>query len=170
MSGTTFQRGAEARGPELQVIHRADGLLVASFGPVLLSAWATKPIPRLFEIQRSQLAAAVARNPGRQLFLCVVAPSADPPDQAERDASAKMITGHGDKLAGCACVIEGSGFRAAITRTVLTGIVLVIRTPSPVNFFETVESAGNWLQKRADGANLKQLAAKVSEARAVGRA
>lgn len=169
MNYPTVQHGAKARGPELQIIHNAEGLLVASFGPVLVSAWAAKPIPRLFEIQRMQLAAAVARNPGKQMFMCVVAPNADPPDQTERDASAKMITAHGDKLAACACVIEGSGFRAAITRTVLTGIVLVIRTRSPVTFFESMESASLWLQKRTDGVSLSSLAEKVAAVRAQAR-
>jgi hypothetical protein len=76
-----------------------------------------------------------------------------------------MITGHGDKLAGCACVIEGSGFRAATTRTVLTGIVLLIRTTSPVTFFESVRSASIWLQKRADGSNLRGLETSLQLAR-----
>jgi len=169
MTHPTLQHGAQARATELQIIHHAEGLLVASFGPVLVSAWSTKPVPRLFEIQRAQLAAAVARNPGKQMFLCVVAPNADPPDQAEREASAKMITSQGDKLAACACVIEGSGFRAAITRTVLTGIVLLVRTPSPVTFFESVESASFWLQKRTDGVSLTPLAEKLAAARARAR-
>jgi hypothetical protein len=103
----------------------------------------------LFEIQRARLATAVLANPGRQLFLCVVSTSAPPPEQALRDASAKMITTHGTKLAACACVIEGSGFKSAITRTVLAGIGLLIRTPSPIHFFESVTTASVWLEKRA---------------------
>jgi hypothetical protein len=77
-----------------------------------------------------------------------------------------MITGHGDKLAGCACVIEGNGFRAAITRTVLTGIVLLVRTPSPITFYESVSSATVWMQKRAGRSDLSGLASQLEQLRA----
>lgn len=158
-------RSTVVESAELRITHRDAGLLLGSFGPVFVAVWSSKPIPALFELQRSGLAAAVQANPGRQLFLCVVSPKADPPEQAEREASAKMISAHGDRLAGCACVIEGSGFRAAITRTVLTGISVLIRSRTPLAFFETVELAASWLQRRAGGSDLRQLPANVDRAR-----
>jgi hypothetical protein len=150
---------------ELSISHRARGLLLGTFGDVFFAIWSTKPTPELFELERSGLAAAVHARPGRALFLCVVSPNADPPEQAERDASARMITSHGSKLLGTACVVEGSGFRAAITRTVLTGIVLFVRTPSPVTFFESVNAAALWMQRRARGCDLSQLASEVDQIR-----
>ncbi|HYP88402.1 MAG TPA: hypothetical protein VEQ59_09615 [Polyangiaceae bacterium] len=152
-------------GPTLRRIQDADGLLLASFGPVLVAWWTGKPTPETFERQRSELAARVDANPGRQLFMCVVSSSAPPPEQAEREGSAKMISVHGERLAGCACVIEGQGFRAAITRTVLTGIVVLTRTPAPVAFFENVKSAQAWLQSRAGGTNLSDLPAQLDRLR-----
>lgn len=165
MTGT-LSPVADGSEAALRIIHRDPGLLLGVFGPVFLSVWRTKPTPPLFELQRVNLAAAVQQNPGRQLFMCVVAASADAPEQAERDASARMISGHGNKLAGCACVIEGNGFRAAITRTVLTGIVLLIRTPSPIGFFENVSSATVWMQKCIGSRNLSGLPAQVEHQRA----
>ena len=150
---------------ELQITHRSEGLLMASFGPICISVWDTQPTPVLFEIQRSQLASSVLANPGRQSFLCVVSNSAPPPEQEIRNASAKMITTHGQKLSACACVIEGSGFRSAITRTVLTGIVLLARTPAPVHFFESVASASLWLEKRAVRGRFTDLPGKLQLAR-----
>lgn len=165
MSGTVSSQGAGQPVSELQVSQRVPGLLLGSYGQVFFAAWSTKPTPELFEVQRAGLAAAVQANPGRTFFLCVVSPNADPPDQAERDASSRMITSHGANLLGTACVVEGSGFRAAITRTVLTGIVLFIRTPSPVTFFENVDGASKWMQRRAPGTNLGQLAAQLDQVR-----
>jgi hypothetical protein len=150
---------------KLHISHRARGLLLGTFGHVFFSVWSTKPTPELFELQRAGLAAAVHEAPGSVLFLCVVSPNAEPPDQAERDASSRMITHHGSKLLGTACVVEGSGFRAAITRTVLTGIVLFIRTPSPVTFFDSVDAASSWMQRRSRGRDLSQLAARLDELR-----
>lgn len=132
----------------LSVTYVFDGLLVGSIGPVSLAIWRSKPTPELFEIQRRELNAAVLRNPGKVAFLCVVEPSADAPEQEVRDASAAMITSLGSKLVACACVIEGSGFRAAITRTVLTGMALVTRSAAPNRFFEHVSVASTWLNER----------------------
>lgn len=165
MSQTTSTPVDGPGAAELHISHRARGLLLGTQGDVFFAVWSTKPTPDLFELQRSGLAAAVYAKPGRTIFLCVVSPNADPPDQAERDASSRMITTHGEKLLGTACVVEGSGFRAAITRTVLTGIVLFIRTPSPVAFFESVDAASLWMQRRSSGRDLGQLATQLHEAR-----
>jgi hypothetical protein len=148
----------------LQITHRSDDLITASFGHVCVVVWNGKPTRPLFEHQRAALATCVLRYPGRALFLCVVSSKADAPEQDVRDASVKMITGHERKLAGCACVIEGSGFRAAITRTVLTGMTLVARTPAPIVFFDHVVAACRWLEPRAQD-SLVGLAEQLEEAR-----
>jgi hypothetical protein len=165
MSGPTTSRLGDVAAPELQISHRAPGLMLATFGEVFIAVWSTKPTRDLFELQRASLATAVENAPGRTFFLCVISPNAEPPDQAERDASTRMITHHGARLAGTACVIEGTGFRAAITRTVLTGIVLFARSPSPVLFFEEMDAAVQWMQRRSSEADLSQLAARVEKAR-----
>src|SRR5262245_44278599 len=133
---------------DLRVTFAGGGLVVCTIGPVCAAIWRTKPIPTFFEMQRRQLASAVERAPGNAAFLCVVEVSADPPEQELRDASAAMIASHGKKLAACACVIEGAGFRAAITRTVLTGISLVARSQTPTRFFEHVSVASTWVGER----------------------
>ena len=132
----------------LEVTYSGGGLMMAKLGPVCVALWQTKPTRALFEIQRKELAATVREHPGTAAFICVIQPSADPPDQEIRNASTEMIVKHGRALAAVACVIEGTGFRAAITRTVLTGIVFVIRNPSPFRFFESVEAASEWLGSR----------------------
>lgn len=165
MSTTTSSHVEGPAPPELHISHRARGLLLGTFGDVFFAVWSTKPTPELFELQRSGLASVVQSRPGRALFLCVVSPNSDPPEQAERDASSRMINVHGARLLGTACVVEGSGFRAAITRTVLTGIALFIRTPSPVTFFEGIEAACDWMQRRSHGGDLSQLATQLDQAR-----
>ncbi len=151
---------------ELTITHEGGGLLMASYEQVCVAVWETKPILRLFDIQKAHLAAAVAREPGRALFMCVVSNRADPPDQEIRDSSSKMISGHGKDLAACACVIEGSGFRAAITRTVLSGIMMVIRSPVPFNFCESVEVGCKWFESRSQRERIRGLADKIQSARA----
>jgi hypothetical protein len=120
----------------------------------------------LFEVQRRELAAAVARDPGNAAFLCVVEALAEPPDQELRDASAAMLSSHGKRLAACACVIEGTGFRAAITRTVLTGMAIVARNAAPNRFFERVQAASFWLSEHLGRGRDPLLSERVEMARA----
>ncbi len=138
--------------------------MTASLRNVCVVVWNSKPTRALFEHQREALAMSVLRHPGRALFLCIVSSKADPPEQDVRDASVKMLLGHERKLAGCACVIEGTGFRAAITRTVLTGMTLVARTPTPIAFFDHVAAACSWLQPRA-GRSLTDLVGQLETIR-----
>ncbi len=152
--------------PEVVVTHLSPGLLMGKFERVCLAVWKGKPTPDLFEVQRAGLAAAVAERPGQAIFLCVIAASADPPEDKERQASAKMISAHGKNLAACACVIEGIGFRAAVTRTVLSGISLLIRSPAKLRFFDSVENACAWLETLVTHGELRGLNGQVELARA----
>ena len=152
---------------ELQVTHRGNGLLMAMIGPVCLALWQAKPTPELFAIQRAHLHAAIARAPGQLAFLCVVSPKADPPDEAERSASASMITSQGTRLLGVACVLEGSGFRAAISRTVVSGILMVIRTPSPIKLFDSVRVATPFLTRVTQRQSLTGLEEQFERGRAL---
>ena len=76
-----------------------------------------------------------------------------------------MISGHGKDLAACACVIEGPGFRAAITRTVLSGITMVIPSPVPFDFCESIEGC-RWFEARSERARIAGLGEKIQSARA----
>ncbi len=140
---------------------------MATVGPICVALWQTKPTRALFEVQRSQLHAAVTRAPGQVAFLCVVEATAEPPDDAERAASAAMITSQGARLLGVACVIEGSGFRAAITRTVLSGMVLMIRTPAPIKLFDGVRVASPFLARCVRRPLLSELVAQVERGRSM---
>jgi hypothetical protein len=151
----------------LRVMHCSDGLLMGMVGRVCLALWQAKPTPERFAIQRAQLHAAIAREPGKLAFLCLVSPLADPPEDAERKASAEMITSQGTKLLGVACVIEGVGFRAAITRTVLAGMVFLIRSPTPIKLFDGVRHASPFLARCLKRSSLLELDAECERARAL---
>jgi hypothetical protein len=159
--------GAAQLPAALRVTHNQDGLLMGMVGPICLALWWAKPTPERFAIQRTQLHAAVAREPGKLTFSCVVSPQAEPPEDAERKASADMITSQGTKLLGVACVIEGVGFRAAITRTVLTGMLVLIRSPAPIKLFDSVRHASPFLARCLNRPSLSELDAEFERARAL---
>jgi hypothetical protein len=126
-------------------MHSSGGLVMAERRGVSIAVWRRKPNRVLFEAQKKCLAEVVAKNMGKAAFVCVVEPTSEPPDDDIRKESSSMITSHEKNLKCVALVIEGTGFRAAITRTVLSGMVMLIRTPAPIKFFDTPKSASLWL-------------------------
>ncbi len=130
------------------MVHASGGLVMAEVDNVCFAIWRTKPDRALFEIQKRCLASTVLRFKGACAFLCVVEQASEPPDDDIRKESSEMITAHGTNITAVALVIEGTGFRAAITRTVLSGIVLVIRTPAPIRYFESPRIAADWLRTK----------------------
>jgi hypothetical protein len=131
--------------PSLNVIHRGEDLGIAELGATSIAIWRSKPTRPSFELQRAELAKVVARAPGEATFLCVVEAECEPPEGFVRMASSQMITAHGRNLRKVACVIEGHGFMAAITRSVLSGMQLITRSPADIKFFRTVFEGARWL-------------------------
>lgn len=65
---------------------------------------------------------------------------------AEVRAEAERVTaGMPAAMRAVAQVIHGTGFTAAATRSVATGMQLFVRDRRPVKFFDTVENASAWL-------------------------
>ncbi len=141
---------AYSRAPEAQILSAHDGLVMAQVGNVCVALWRKKPTVERFRIQKRYLDDAVRARPGEVAFLCIVEPGTEPPDEDVRKASSEMVSAHGTNLRCMALVIEGTGFRAAITRSVLSGIVLLVRSPAPVKYFDTPTSAAEWMQDKVN--------------------
>jgi hypothetical protein len=156
---------SKAQDAKAEIVQVGDGIVVAQIGSVCVALWRKKPTPERFEIQRKCLDAAVKRSPGKTVFLCLVEPGTEPPDDVIRKASSTMISGHGQDLRAVACVIEGSGFKAAISRTVLSGIVFLIRSPSPIKYFESPASGAAWLAQFVPIGNLNNFVQQLELAR-----
>jgi hypothetical protein len=159
------QEVGKLRDAKAEIVQVGDGVVVAQIGNVCAALWRKKPTPERFEIQRACLAAAVAKHPGRTVFMCLVEAGTEPPDDVVRKASSSMITGHGPNLKAVAIVIEGSGFKAAISRTVLSGIVFLIRSPSPIKYFESAASGASWLGQFAPIGPLTNFVEQIEVAR-----
>jgi hypothetical protein len=65
---------------------------------------------------------------------------------AEMRAEASRLTNNpGPNLKAIAQVIQGTGFGAAATRMVASGLMLVRKTKTPSKLFDDVAAAGRWL-------------------------
>src|SRR6187551_1020728 len=102
------------------LVQLGDGVAISQIGGVCMALWRKKPTASTFEMQRAYLDSAVKKLSGRVVFMCVVEGGTEPPEDDIRKASSTMITSHGEALKAVAIVVEGSGFKAAISRTVIS--------------------------------------------------
>jgi hypothetical protein len=145
-----------------------DGLAVGELSAVCLVVWRGAVERTLFEHQRAALAEVVQRNPDGAGFLCLVEETAKPPDDELRRASTQMVAAHGRRLRCVACVIEGSGFKAAVTRSVLSGMALLLtRQRTPISFFSHAPPAAKWMREHMPIDSVDDIAAGVDALRAL---
>lgn len=132
-----------------RILQCGDGIAVAEIGPVCVVIWRDAVVRSRFEKQKQGLAAVVEKNPGSAAFVFVVEPTAAPPDEQLRKASMQMIADHQERLRCVAGVIEGTGFKAAVARSVLSGITLLLgKREVPISYFAKVGEATRWVSQQ----------------------
>lgn len=136
-------------GRTVRLLHCDETVVVAETGELCVVIWRGAVTKEPFERQRAGLAEVVKRRPDGAGFICVVERTAKPPEGDElRRASSEMISVHGDRLKCVACVMEGEGFKTAINRGALAGMVLLLRNKkTAVSVFATVTEAAVWMGK-----------------------
>jgi len=147
---TIDEDGAASCDPDrgLRVLASIDGVIVGEIGRVCTVIWRTPVTRERFDAQRAGLDRVVARHPEGVGFLCVIeTDTVPPPSDPLRRASIAMIAAHADRLRYVACVVEGSGFKAAAARSVLAGMRLVFRGRVSTGYFATLAQATNQLAK-----------------------
>jgi hypothetical protein len=86
---------------------------------------------------------------------------------AEREEASSMAKEFNDRTLAGTYIFEGEGFRAAMARAVVSGILLVSRARYPHKVFPSVEDGLSWLGSKLgtpfDGA---ELALRIAETRA----
>jgi hypothetical protein len=88
---------------------------------------------------------------GKVIDLAVVIhPTDEYPDDAARSALAKSM--RSSAISRIALVNEGTGFRASIVRSIISGIALLTRSPVPQKVFSSIEDAQAWLTSCAESA------------------
>jgi len=78
-------------------------------------------------------------------LMTIVEEGALMPNAEARETVAVFLRSVAGKLRMSAVVHEGSGFRAAAVRSVVTGLSMLVRLPYPHEIFATVEQAAKWL-------------------------
>jgi hypothetical protein len=134
--------------PRLRTLHHDESLSVSEYAGVCIAVWRSDVTQALFECQRAGLRAVTRANPGRAGFMCVIEDGVRPPSDELRKASAAMVRDASADLRRIACVIEATGFLAALTRSVLSGMQLLAgRKANVTAFFGSVSDAAKWLSE-----------------------
>jgi hypothetical protein len=127
-----------------------DRLGLAEVGSVCLVVWQGEVTKARFIRQRAALESVVARYPRRAGMICAIDHTTPPPDEQMRRATTDMIENLGDRLGFIMCVIEGSGFRAAMTRSILSGMALVLRrNKTQIKFTALIQEAAAWAEPKS---------------------
>ncbi|MET0285345.1 MAG: hypothetical protein ABW352_12775 [Polyangiales bacterium] len=129
-------------------MHHDESLSVSEYAGVCVAIWRSDVTQALFECQRAGLRSVIRAYPGNAGFMCVIEDGVKPPSDELRKASAAMVRDAAPDLRRIACVIEATGFLAALTRSVLSGMQLVAgRKANVTAFFASVGDAAKWLSE-----------------------
>jgi hypothetical protein len=131
--------------PALKVLCLVDGLATAEVDRTCVLLWRKTVTESRFQIQREAILHVTEQYPGEASILCIIEPTSEPPPQALREAASQLLASLAPQLRCVAFVIEGSGFRAAMIRGVLSGIERLLRNPYPTRYFANVGQAAAWI-------------------------
>ncbi|HEX5655622.1 MAG TPA: hypothetical protein VFX59_00435 [Polyangiales bacterium] len=85
------------------------------------------------------------RYPSGVYLLTIVEKDAPMPSTEQREAVAVFLRAGSGRTRMSAVVIEGTGFRAAAVRSVVTGLAMLVRLPYPHEIFGSLDQAAKWL-------------------------
>jgi len=145
---TGFSEGssvAELPTSAMEVGSVVEGLATAEVSRTCILLWRGVVNESRFRLQREAIEQVASRHPGDAGILCIIEPASEPPPQSLREAASTLLNQFAPKLRCVAYVIEGTGFRAATIRGVLSGIELVRRSAYPARYFATVAEAAIWI-------------------------
>lgn len=131
---------------EAPAIHVSDAVHVsATWNDLLLVCWRKAPtLAALDDVHEATRRLLIAHPDG--VGVLGIAQSGMPMiGAAERKRAADLLKDFGKTMRFLASVIEGDGFWAGTTRSVMTAITLMARPPCPTKIFSTVTDAAGWM-------------------------
>lgn len=139
-------------------------VLVAQ-GPIFVNVWRSTPeAHHLHRVRDAQLAAHRAN--GKLGVVTVLSPRSIPRmDEATRRASADLRRELHPTFASSAFVIDGDGFLASISRSLLSGVHLLMPADHPTRVFADVLVASAWTAEHVSGVTPEEVAGLVQRAR-----
>jgi hypothetical protein len=142
--------GPRASGP-FEIYSANSGHSIGRYEGVLICVWRDAPTLATLDTVRRAFSVMLEVRPGGAGVLGVALQGMPTLGNAERQATSAMFADLGRHAYYVASVIEGDGFWASTSRSVMTAISIVAHRPCPLRIFRHVTEAADW-QSRFPGA------------------
>jgi len=127
---------------ELAVVAMSADVAVATFRNVVLCHFRLETPVTCAAMLREAMKALPPTD--KTVFFGVIETTSVPPNQAAREAFAKFFEDYSARMAGAIVAIRGTGFRAAMVRTIASGVLHLLprfRVPFPKHIVGSLEEA-----------------------------
>ncbi|MEO8877812.1 MAG: hypothetical protein ABI461_19620 [Polyangiaceae bacterium] len=144
--------------------------ILATWSNVVILVWRHETTLAGVHAGQQVLADHTRAHPNGVFLMTIVEFGAPMPTPEVRDALATLLASGANRILLSAVAHEGTGFRAAAVRSVVTGLAVLAKLPYPHKVFATVDEASAWFSgnspiARMWGERAKALADAVVEVR-----
>lgn len=132
----------------LRMIENSSVCVMAEYERCILTVWHAQATSDAFAKRHQNLIELAARYPGRCAYIEVIEPESKAPSDADRKTAVEAFKKLGKDLAAVCFVVDGPQMRAALVRTVLTGMTFLLPQMQPSKVFKRVSDAVEWIKPR----------------------
>lgn len=151
----------------LRALPSEPGVALGALDHLCIVLWRGPVTRPRFQAQHAALAEVAERYRNGIGFLCVIEPTASPPNDELRKASAAMIKEFERSFLAIACVVEGNGFVSAVGRSALSAISLLLGSRRyPLGIHADTPTASSWLNENMTGVDPRMVNDAVEALRA----
>lgn len=137
----------------VSVVARTPTHIIATQRDLEIVIWRGPTSLEAVELIRASIDELTRTFPNGIGVLQVVEPVAPPPDAAARNALSNVLRNAGKSVRGSAIVFEGTGFKMAAVRAIVTGLTMLARPEFPHVVFADLHEASAWVAAYLSGAN-----------------
>ncbi len=131
----------------VDVLHRDQGCLFATWQNVLVAAWTIQSTGELARKLGQVTEAFVRSHPEGFSTVHVIARKPPLPTSEAREEFAALTKRYSKQLACVGTVLEGSGFWASAIRSVIVGVRLVSGQPFDMQIYSSIDELSEWLPR-----------------------
>jgi hypothetical protein len=137
----------EQAGTPVEVLGRAPGYLLSAHRNVLIACWTAQGTQPMVEAFGHVLDSFVAQHVEGVSSIHLIRAGLPLATAGARDVLSGLIKKHGDVLACVGTVLEGTGFWASATRSLIVGLQLVAPNTVAIRTYASVSEVVAWLPK-----------------------
>jgi len=164
-SSRSIGSGPRSSGPfEIFAVER--GYCVARYEGVLICVWREAPTLAALETARRAFCAVLDERPAGAGVIGVAEDGMPTMGAVERQMASSIFGDLGRRAYYVATVIEGDGFWASTSRSVMTAISIVAHRPCPLRIFRHVAEAAEWQTRFPGGSSVSLLCDAIDRCRA----